>query len=532
MIGQIIRRYSKIKKRIEELRYLIQTYNYEYYVLSKPSINDFEYDKMFQELKLLETKNPQYITKDSPTQNVGIKTEDMKTPHIKKMLSLNNAFSYEDLKKFDKKFDKKFQTFKTEKDFYICEKKFDGIAVSIQYNKEMICLTRGDGEYGQNITENIKHYIPEMNRTDLNLEVRGEVIIKKDEFQKISDQYSNSRNIISGLLLGNKKKDIKLNFIAYQLIDEKNIYSQLESLLYLKNLGFEIDSNYYLSNSIDDIYYNFIQSINRNELNYDIDGIVIKINSFQIQNLIGESKRYPKWAIAYKFPSKQVKTKLLDIKYQVTRNGKIVPIGIIEPVELGGTKIKKGSLFNFDYIIKNRIDIGDEINVSRAGDVVPKIEIIKLKEESEYELPKVCPCDLKYPLERINEQLYCKNEECKEILILKIQHFIEILGIKGISTSIITDLILNKFIKNYKDIFYLYQHQNEWMKIKGYGNKKITNILLGIEKSKENITFLKLLIAVGYPPEKSKKINEKYSNFKEFDIQFQDLDLFIPPINK
>lgn len=524
MIG--LRRYSI--KRIKELRELIHKYNYEYYVNSTSLITDFEYDKLFQELKKLENKNPNLKIKSSPTELVGIKSLESKFQHSQKMLSLNNAFSFEELKKFDKKF-QKYKSF--ENDFYICEKKFDGIAVSIKFeNEKIVCLTRGDGEYGQNITEKMLHYIPEINKKLKNLEIRGEVIIKKEEFQKISNIYSNPRNLISGLLLGKEKKDIKLNFVGYQIINNE-FKNQEESLLKLKKYGFEIDDQYVKSSDIKEIY-NFISKINKNDFNYEIDGMVIKINNFQVQNLVGISNRYPKWAIAYKFPSVELKSKLIDIKYQVTRYGKIVPVGIINPIEIGGVMIKKGSLFNFDYIINNKIEIGDEIKISRAGDVVPRIESFLLKNETKYQFPKVCPCSFESILEKRENQLFCKNLDCQEILILKLDHFVKSLEMKGISKSTLSDLVKNGFLKEYIDLFNLSKYKNDIKKLKGYGEKKIQNIFSELEKSKKEINFFKLLIGIGTPKEKSKKIIEKFSNFSEYDPNYIKLDILIQSKNK
>jgi DNA ligase (NAD+) len=358
----IFLRNAVTKKKIQELAKTIKKFQKEYYIDSKPSITDLQFDKLFRELQDLETKYPQYASKTSPTQKVAVKSSKENVGHGTKMLSLSNAFSKDDLIKFEKSI---FKATTWKSDFYVCETKFDGIAVDVVYEGRKLkhVVTRGDGVMGQNITENVLKYIPNFIQSvpdDMN--IRGEIVMSKTEFAKVSTEYSNSRNVVSGLLLAIKQRnDVVLEFIAYQVIGS-TFPTQFQSLQELKKLNFAIDDQCRKVDTLDDVM-KYIKEVElkRSQLPFEIDGVVIKLNHLADQAVLGENNRAPRWAMAYKFQGEKFITKLLEIQYQVSRLKKITPVGILEPILIQGATISRVSLYNFDFLQKNGIQAGDRV---------------------------------------------------------------------------------------------------------------------------------------------------------------------------
>eukprot|EP01080_Neovahlkampfia_damariscottae_P003433 gene3433-6082_t len=497
--------YSKNQHRIVELRKLIQKYNHQYYNLSQSLIPDEEYDNLFSELKKLE----QEIYSDtSLTDQIGADSTENRVKHDTKMLSLENCYTFEELIKFDRKiknYENEFGIDEFEK--YICEKKFDGIAVSLIYkdNKLIECVTRGNGMYGMNITNNMKKYCSNLN-LNLNIDsmiVRGEVIIEKDEFNKIkSKKYSNLRNIVSGLLLSNFKQqendEIKLKFIAYSIIENDKIKTQKEVLHLLKENNFDIDDKFKICSNINEII-SFIKSIEKDNLNYQIDGMVIKLNNLNLQNLIGNTSRYPKHSIAYKFKSNFKYSILRNIIYQVSKNGKITPIAEFDPIKLNGVEIKRSTLFNFNFIKKNNFKLNSKIKIERVGDVIPKISSVPFEQEEsdqDIELPILCPCSKRSILIKDEKNnLFCglKNE-CHEILTFKFLNFCKVLEMKGLSKETIRELIKLNLITKFKDLFNL--KENDLKNLKGFKEKRINNLLNSIKIGKRNLNFQNILMII------------------------------------
>jgi len=438
---------EKIIKKVNELRKKILDADYKYYTLAQPDIDDLKYDMMLKELHEIENKYPELITSDSPTQRVSespTKKFDVVYHNIP-MLSLSNSYDFNDLNDFDKRIKNLLGNQKYE---YVCELKFDGLAVSLIYENEKFAIgaTRGDGEKGDNITQNLKTIksIPLSVKGDKikNFEVRGEVFIKKDDFIKINEEqelkgeklFANPRNTAAGTL---KQKDSKavaarpLNFYSYYFYtDEIKLKTHTEGVKILEQLKFPVNSHYKKLNNIEEVktYCNEIEQI-RDDLPYEIDGVVIKINSLEQQQKLGFVSRSPRWAIAYKFKAKQQITKVKNIVCQVGRVGTITPVAELEPVFLAGSTISRATLHNFDEIERLDIRIGDYVKIEKGGDVIPKVtEVIKDKRTKnlvKYSAPEKCPAcgsQLEKPEDEVN--YYCINFNCPAQVQGRIEHFV------------------------------------------------------------------------------------------------------------
>jgi DNA ligase (NAD+) len=510
-----------IESRINELRKRLSDADYKYYVLAEPDITDFDYDMMMKELESLEKEHPELITSDSPTQRVsGEPAKAFKTvKHKILMLSLNNSYNFEELFDFDRRVKSHLENEPFE---YVCDLKFDGLAVSLIYENGILVsgATRGDGETGDEVTQNIKtiRSIPlkVTSKNFKNFEVRGEVYINKEDFLKINEQqskrsekiFANPRNTAAGTLKMKDSKIVasrKLNIFVYSLFsDDVKLISQFENMNILKELNFPVNKYTKKVKDIDSVkvFCDEVEQI-RETLPYEIDGVVVKVNLLSQQVQLGTVAKAPRWAIAYKFKAQQKITTIKDITCQVGRIGTITPVAELEPVFLSGSTISRATLHNFDEIKRKDIKIGDSVKIEKGGDVIPKVvEVIndnKHKKRPAYIPPDKCPVcgtELYNPEEEVIS--YCVNYFCPAQVKGRIEHFVSrnAMDIRGLGESIIDVLLQKEFIKDITDIFELRNHRSEIIKLENFGMKLIDNILNAIEDSLEK-PYEKVLYAIG-----------------------------------
>ncbi|MCG1884561.1 NAD-dependent DNA ligase LigA [Staphylococcus epidermidis] len=494
-----------VKKRVEKLHDLLNQYSYEYYVQDNPSVPDSEYDKLLHELIEIEEKYPEFKSTDSPTVRVGGEAQSSfeKVNHGTPMLSLGNAFNEEDLRKFDQRIRDSIGQVE-----YMCELKIDGLAVSLKYENGRFVqgLTRGDGTTGEDITENLRtiHAIPLKIKEPLNFEVRGEAYMPRRSFIHLNNEkeengeqpFANPRNAAAGSLRQLDSKlaaKRKLSVFLYSVNDltEFNATTQSEALEELDQLGFKTNQERERVSDIEGVL-NYIEkwTSKRESLSYDIDGIVIKVNDLSQQEEMGYTQKSPRWAIAYKFPAEEVITKLLDIELSIGRTGVVTPTAILEPVKVAGTTVSRASLHNEDLIHERDIRIGDSVVIKKAGDIIPEVVksiLDRRPNESEiYHMPTHCP-SCGHELVRIEGEvaLRCINPKCQAQLIEGLIHFVsrQAMNIDGLGTKIIHQLYENQLIKDIADIFYL--KEEDLLPLERMGKKKVDNLLLAIEKSKE-----------------------------------------------
>jgi len=527
---------AEIIKKINSLKEKIRDADYKYYVMADPDIDDFAYDKIFRELSEIEKEYPDLKTDDSPTQRVsGEPTKAFKTVvHKIPMLSLSNSYNFEELIEFDKKIKNILENEKYE---YVCELKFDGLAVSIIYEngKLKTAATRGDGSKGDEVTQNIKtlRSIPlsTKNKIISNYEVRGEVFFNKEDFIKINEEqelkgekiFANARNTAAGTL---KMKDSAivasraLKFFSYFIYtDEIKIKSHLESIKILEELKFPVNKLYKKAANINEvkIFCDEIEIV-RDSLPYDIDGVVVKVNSIEQQEILGSVSRSPRWAIAYKFKAKETETKILSIICQVGRTGTITPVANLKPVLLAGSTISRATLHNFDEIKRKDIRENDFVKIEKGGDVIPKVlEVVLNKREKNskpFPIPEKCPvCNTNLDKPEDEVYYYCPNYNCPAQVKGRIEHFVHrnAMEIEGLGESIIEIFLENGFIKNYSDIYDLKLKRENILKLERFGVKSADNILNAIEESK-NKPFDKVLFALGisHIGERTSKILSKH----------------------
>ena len=503
--------------RMNEIIDLLNKYSYEYYTMDKPSVSDAEYDRLMQELIKIETLHPEWIREDSPTKIVGGKiiSEFQKVRHSVRMLSLGNVFNEEEIREFDDRIAKVFSNYE-----YVCELKIDGLAVSLEYKKGSFvrAATRGDGEVGEDITHNVETIksIPKKLTEKIDLDIRGEIYISKDSFNKLNEQrkenkeelFQNPRNAAAGSIRqldSNITATRKLNAFLYHypLTPFKTHY---ETLMYMKKLGFVVNPNIKLCKNIDEVI-NYIKewTLKRDELPYEIDGIVIKVNDIKMQNELGYTAKVPKWATAYKFPAVEVLTKLRDIIFTVGRTGQITPNAVLEPVRVAGSTIARATLHNAEYCIQKDIRVGDYVYLYKAGDVIPAVDRVELsrrdKNLNTFKMIDICPmCGSKLVKKNEMVDLFCINEHCPARNIESLIHFCErnAMNIEGLGDSIIEDFYNFGFIKKFSDIYKLYKIKEDLKELEGFGEKSINTMLDNIEKSKDN-SLERLLFALGIP---------------------------------
>ena len=495
------------QKRIEELINLINYHNEKYYNQDSPEIEDFEYDNLMKELIKLEEENPELKRNDSPSNRVGGKPLDKfeQVVHKIPMLSLSNAYSWEDLKDFDSRVREAVGSDVE----YVVEFKIDGLSVGLNYNNGIFesGATRGNGIVGENITKNLMTIknIPLNIDEKGELTVRGEVYISKRDFEEINkiqeeqDQplYANPRNLAAGSLrqLDSKltaKRPLDIFIFNLEDINSKQFKTHSESLEYLKQLGFHVSPEFKVFKTMDEIIeYIKYWTEHREDLGFGIDGMVIKVNNLAQREQMGYTAKSPRWAIAYKFPAERKETKLLDIVVEVGRTGTITPTAVLEPIRLAGTTVSRATLHNEDYINEKDIKINDTVLVQKAGDIIPQVvEVIKEKrtgEEIEFKMPEECPvCG--EPTVRLEGEaaVKCINISCPAQIRRGIIHFAsrEAMDIDGLGESIITLLLKQGLIKDISDLYYLKKEQISVLE--RMGDKSATNLINAINKSKEN----------------------------------------------
>ncbi|MBA4405870.1 DNA ligase [bacterium] len=515
------------QNRIEKLRELIREHDYHYYIEAQPIISDFEFDHLLGELIQLEKDNPQYITPDSPTQRVGsdLTKEFKSVQHKIPMLSLSNSYSEDELIDFDRRVREGLP--KNEKIEYVCELKIDGLSVSMRYihGRLHVAATRGDGSVGEDVTNNVKTIrsvpliVKKPNALNLRLdefEVRGEVFMELEPFRKLNEErelnsekiFANPRNSAAGTL---KLQDPQLVarrplqiFIYYLFSENDELSSQSENLNILNSLGFRINKNYKLCENIQEVLqYCKKWKDERDALPYEIDGVVIKVNSLKQQKILGSIAKSPRWAIAYKFKAKQVNTKLNAITWQVGRTGTLTPVAELEPVLLAGSTISRATLHNIDEIRRKDIREGDWVIIEKGGDVIPKVVSVdiskRLKSSTEVKIPLRCPvCDSKLIQTDEEVAIYCENNLCPAQVKGKISHFASrgAMDIEGLGDALINLFVDQNILKDYSDIYSLKERRDELITLERQGKKSIDNLLSAIEKSKQR-PFNKVLFALG-----------------------------------
>ena len=511
---------NSIKKNIENLRNELHLHNYYYYVLDKPKISDYDFDMKLNDLINLEKQYPEFIDINSPTSRVGgaiIKNFDT-VKHEFPMYSLENSYSKDDLEDWNNRLYKNLQDNDLQ---YLCELKFDGVSINLTYeNGKLIkAVTRGDGVQGDDVTENIKTIktIPLKLKGNYpsKFQIRGEIIIEKDDFIKMNekrlseglDPYMNPRNTASGSLKLQDSKEVAkrpLKCFLYQIVtSEQTFKTQNECLLNALDWGFNISNTYKLCSSLKDIMeYISYWDTNRANLNFEIDGIVIKVNKIDYQDELGFTSKYPRWSIAYKFKTEQISTKLLSVSYQVGRTGAITPVANLEPVLLGGTYVKRASLHNQDQINKFDLYINDIVIVEKGGEIIPKIVGVEIaKRDIKYEKIKFienCPFCFKLLSKKESEaHHYCLNyNDCPPQITGRIQHFIsrKAMDINGLGNETIDLLYSNGLILNYADLYDL--KKEDLILLERMADKSVENIFVGLEDSKK-IGFERVLFALG-----------------------------------
>ncbi|MDA0986040.1 MAG: NAD-dependent DNA ligase LigA [Bacteroidetes bacterium] len=510
---------QEIKKLHSELVDKINEHDYKYYVLAEPSIPDSEYDLFMGELIKLEEKYPELSTQDSPTNRVGGEPtkEFVTVKHSIPMLSIRNIFNKDELVSFDASNRKTFSKFN-----YVCELKIDGVAISLKYENGILkqAVTRGDGEKGDNVTLNVKtiRSIPlkiQLNKKSLKeFEVRGEIYMTHNDFEKLKDesliegekQFINPRNSTAGSLkLQDSSIVAKRNlrtFIYSLHTNTEKLKLHENNLQTLKEFGFPVNQNWKTCNTIDDVlkFYNYWLD-NRSTLGYDIDGIVVKINSIPQQEELGNTDKHLRWAIAFKFPAEKKETILNSITFQVGRLGTITPVAELEPIFLAGSTISRATLHNMDFIKEKDIRIGDFVIIEKGGDVIPKVLNVNFEKRNKSSkkllINKSCP-SCKTSIVKLENEVayYCPNYNCPAQIRGRIAHFASrnAMNIEGLGEAVIDLLVTNNLILNIADIYNLKKEEIEVLE--GMGEKSAQNLIDSIIKSKSE-PFVKVLFGLG-----------------------------------
>ena len=527
--------------RIYELRKLIDQYNYEYYVNDNPSVSDQEYDSLLHELIALEEKHPEIDNKNSPTQRVGGKVLDQfnKITHKRQMLSLANAFNYEELKDFDRRV--KDAIGREEDVLYDCELKIDGLALSLEYvdGKLNYGATRGDGIVGEDVTHNVLTIksIPLNVNENKTFEVRGECFMSKKTFEKLNKEreknnevlLSNCRNAAAGSLrqLDSKiaaKRNLDAFIYTFVNYQDFSLRAQDEALEFIKKLGFKVNPYHKTVKGIDNVW-KYIEDITnkRNDLPYDIDGIAIKVNNMELYDVIGVTAKTPKYSIAYKFPAEEVITKLNDIIFTVGRTGKITPNAVLDPVKVAGSTVSAATLHNEDFVKNKDIRIGDYVVIRKAGDVIPEVvkSLVDRRngQEKEFKMAETCPYCQSTLIRRKDEAAhFCENVHCEGRKVESLIHYAgrDMMNIDGLGDKLVALLFEKKFIHNIPDIYYLNQYKQELVNLEGMGERSVSLLLDAIDKSKEN-SLEKLLFALGIENVGQKMAKTLAKEFKNID---------------
>ena len=512
------------KQRAKELTDLIEKYTYEYYVLDNPSVSDAEFDRLMQELMLLEKEHPDLVNPLSPTQRVGgiVQDEFKKIPHKRMMLSLANAFNEEDLRNFDRRVK---EITGLDEITYMAELKIDGLGMSLVYNGNLqYAVTRGDGAVGEDVTSNVITIKSIPSHIDLegDFEIRGEVFMSKKTLQKLNEQrkntgeplFANARNAAAGSvrqLDSSIAASRNLDAFWYYFVNAKDfdIRYHSEALNLADKLGFKTNKERRLCKGIDEVLkYIDEYGEKRPSLDYDIDGIVIKVDDMNLYDKLGYTAKTPRWAIAYKFPPEEVVTKLTDVIYTVGRTGKITPNAVLEPVRGAGSLVQRATLHNEDFMLEKGLKIGDYVVLRKAGDVIPEVVRPVLErrtgEEKDIVMASVCPvCGT--PLIRKDAMHFCPNPHCGARKVESIIHYAskDAMDIEGLGDKVSEQLFNQGFIKDISDLYLLYDHRQEIIELDGWKDKSIDNLLNAIDKSKSN-SLERLLFGLGI-----KEVGEK-----------------------
>ena len=495
---------------IDELKKIINYHNHRYYVLDDPEISDGEYDVLYNKLLYLEERAPSLVTPDSPTQRVGAKPSDKfeKVEHKKRMLSLSNAMNIDELIQFDARIKKDLNIIDSDIE-YIVEPKLDGFSVEAVYENNLFVLgsTRGDGDVGEDVTMNLKtvRSIPLSltNTAFMPLEIRGEVVMEKKEFEQLNELrsesgeqlFANPRNSAAGSIRQLDPKitagrNLKAYFYGLGFINETSFNTHENVLNYIKNLGFKI-TEYKKCINIEDVINECkrLESF-RNDFKFEIDGAVVKVNDLSIQASLGERSRNPRWAIAYKFAPQEATTRIKDIVLQVGRTGVVTPVAVLEPVNISGVDVRRATLHNIDEILNKDIRIGDTVIIHRAGDVIPKIIKVVLSKrtgkEKLFHMPENCPvCD--HRIIRVDDEsaYRCLYLNCPSVIKGKIKHFVSrrAMNIDGFGAKLVEQMVDNKIIEDFSDIYTLTIQKIK--KLERFGDKSAANLLRAIESSKD-----------------------------------------------
>ena len=502
-----------MKTRINELVELLNRYADEYYRLDSPSVSDADYDRLYRELVDLEKAHPELILPNSPTHRVGGKILDgfEKYTHIYPLYSLQDAFSLEELQTFDERVRKEFPHAT-----YICELKIDGLSISLTYEAGYLIIgaTRGDGSVGENITENLKRVkdIPLTLPEPLDITVRGECYMPKASFERVNlerqekgeTEFANPRNAAAGTLRQLDTGVVAqrgLSTFLYQVASPTDASSQSQVLAELDRLGFTTNHDHVLAGSMSEVWA-FIESIaaKRNELPYEIDGIVIKVNDLAIQEELGFTVKAPRWAVAYKFPAEEKEAEILSVDWTVGRTGVVTPTANLTPVQLAGTTVSRATLHNVDYIAEKDIRIGDTVIVYKAGDIIPAVlRVVEAKRDQQevMPIPTTCP-SCASPLMHYEDEvaLRCINPHCPSQIMNRLEHFAsrDAMNIAGLGTSIVEKLFKTGLVKDVADIYRL--TVGDLLNLEGFKEKSAAKLYQAIQTSKEN-SAEKLLFGLG-----------------------------------
>ena len=515
---------SSITERIDDLRAQIRHHVHLYHVMDAPEISDAEFDRLMRELRLLEEQRPDLATPDSPTQSVGGAPAEgfQEVTHRRPMLSLGNAFDDEELRAWHTRVSDMLETDRFD---MVCELKYDGLAVGLTYENGVFVrgATRGNGIVGEDVTSNlrtIKSIPPRLKgpKHPTLLEVRGEVYFPKSEFRKFNAQreadglptYVNPRNTAAGSLRQldpRATKERPLDIFVYSIGYSEGGRSpdnQWDTLTFLAGLGFKVNSNKVLFDSVPEVldwYRRWLEEVH--DLDYDCDGLVVKVNRFDYQRHLGDVGREPRWAVAYKFPAEQATTTLLDVRFNVGRTGSINPYAVLEPVYVGGATVRQATLHNEDYIKKMRLKVGDKVVVERAGEVIPQVvrPLADQRDGSEraVSMPDSCPsCDQPIVHREGEAMSYCVNASCPAQLVRLIEHFVSrgAMDIEGLGVKQGQALIDAGILKDVADIYTLSDHREELLAMERMAEKSVSNLLDAVEKSKSQ-PLTRVLVALG-----------------------------------
>ena len=527
-----------IKKRVDELTNILNEANYNYYVLDNPTITDAEFDKYLMELIKLEESYPEYSYPTSPTKRVGGEVIDKfnKITHKLPMLSLADVFNEEELIEFDKRIKK--EGFIPE---YVCELKIDGLSVSLIYEKGILVsgATRGNGVVGEDITHNVKTIktVPLKLNKDIDIEVRGEIYMEKSTLEKINesrikeglDPLQNVRNAAAGSvrqLDSSIAAKRNLNTWIYHLPNpvDYGFKKHYEALTFMHDLGLKTNNANRVVKDIDGVLeYIDEYAKKRDDLPYEIDGVVIKVNDLSMQSSLGFTAKYPKWAIAYKFPNNDVYTKLTDIIFTVGRTGQITPNAVLEPALVMGSTIRRATLHNEDFVLSLGLKIGDTVSIHKAGDVIPEVNgaLVERRDGTERDFVMItkCPiCGSTLEKKEGYTDLFCMNISCPARNIEGLIHYVEreAMNIEGLGPEIIEDFYNEGFVKRIEDFYSLNDYREEIISLEGFGNKSVNKLLESIENSKNN-NLDKLLFGIGIPGIGSKTAKLLASNYHNID---------------